>query len=145
MKQSKVKRIMPCETPIQIHSYHIDGMNIVHNSIYVKWLEEIRMVFLDKYYPYANMLEKNFSPVIASTEINYKYPLRLFEKPVGKGWVEEFGRAKWTLNFEIITENKVHCIGRQVGYMVDLTRLKPVPMPEELISQYELEKAAMSD
>jgi len=117
----------------------------VHNSIYVKWLEEIRMVFLDKYYPYANMLEKNFSPVIASTEINYKYPLRLFEKPVGKGWVEEFGRAKWTLNFEIITENKVHCIGRQVGYMVDLTRLKPVPMPEELISQYELEKAAMSD
>lgn len=137
-----VPRIMYCETPIQIHSYHIDSMNIVHNSIYVKWFEEVRMVFLDKYYPYVNMLEKNYSPVIASTELNYKYPLRMFDKPIGKAWVEKFTRAKWILNFEIVTEDKVHCIGRQVGYMVDLTRLKPVPMPEELMAQYEKEKEA---
>jgi len=133
---------MSCEAPIQIHSYHIDAMNIVHNSIYVKWFEEIRMVFLDRYYPYADMLEKNFSPVISSTEVHYKYPLRIFDKPVGKGWVEEFGRAKWILNFEIVTDKRVHCTGRQVGYMVDLARLKPIPMPEKLISQYELEKKA---
>lgn len=141
MKEKDAKRIMACETTIQIHSYHIDSMNIVHNSIYVKWFEEIRMVFLDKYYPYSNMLEQNYSPVIASTEINYKYPLRLFDKPIGKAWVEEFGRAKWILKFEIVTENKVHCEGKQVGYMVDLTRLRPVPMPAELIEQYEKEKS----
>ena len=135
-------RIMYCETPISIHSYHIDSMNIVHNSIYVKWFEEIRMVFLDIYYPYAKMLEQNYSPVIASTELNYKYPLRIFDKPIGKAWVESFGRAKWILNFEISTDSKIHCTGRQVGYMVDLERLKPVPMPEELVSQYEKEKAS---
>ena len=133
---------MACEKPIDIHSYHIDSMNIVHNSIYVKWFEEIRMVFLDEYYPYVNMLEKNYSPVIASTELNYKYPLRMFDKPIGKAWVEEFTRAKWILNFEIVTGDKVHCTGRQVGYMVDLTRLRPVPMPAELIERYEKELAA---
>jgi len=133
---------MACEKPIDIHSYHIDSMNIVHNSIYVKWFEEIRMVFLDEYYPYVNMLEKNYSPVIASTELNYKYPLRMFDKPIGMAWVEEFTRAKWILNFEIITDSKVHCTGRQVGYMVDLTRLRPVPMPAELIERYEKELAA---
>ncbi|MEO9893261.1 thioesterase family protein [Aurantibacter sp.] len=145
MSTSNLKRIMYCETPIQIHSYHIDGMNIVHNSIYVKWFEEIRMVFLDKFFPYAAMLAENFSPVIASTELSYKYPLRVFDKPIGKGWVEKIGRAKWILNFEIVTANKVHCTGRQVGYMVDLTRLKPVPIPEKLVAQYELEKAAQND
>ena len=134
------KRIMYCETPISIHSYHIDSMNIVHNSVYVKWFEEIRMVFLDKYYPYTKMLEQNFSPVIASTEINYKYPLRLFDQPKGKAWVVSFGRAKWILKFEIVTKNKIHCTGRQIGYMVDLTRLKPVPMPEELTNKFEKEK-----
>ncbi|MRI01683.1 acyl-CoA thioesterase [Kriegella sp. EG-1] len=144
MEIPNLNRIMYCETPIQIHSYHIDGMNIVHNSIYVKWFEEIRMVFLDKYYPYAKMLEKNFSPVIASTELSYKSPLRIFDKPIGKGWVEKIGRAKWILNFEIVTDNKVHCTGRQVGYMVDLERLKPIPIPEELVSQFELENAAKS-
>ena len=132
---------MACEKPIDIHSYHIDSMNIVHNSIYVKWFEEIRMVFLDEYYPYVNMLEKNYSPVIASTELNYKYPLRMFDKPIGKAWVEEFTRAKWILNFEIVTGDKVHCTGRQVGYMVDLTRLRPVPMPAELTERYEKELA----
>lgn len=135
---------MSCETPISIHSYHIDSMNIVHNSIYVKWFEEIRMVFLDKYFPYQNMLAENYSPVIASTELNYKYPLRMFDKPIGRGWVESFGRAKWILQFEIITENKVHCTGRQVGYMVDLTRLKPIPMPAGLVDQYEKEKAELA-
>jgi len=142
--KNSVQRIMSCETPISIHSYHIDSMNIVHNSIYVKWFEEIRMVFLDKYYPYTNMLAENYSPVIASTELNYKYPLRLFDKPTGRAWVESFGRAKWILNFEIATAQKIHCTGRQVGYMVDLTRLKPVPMPKELINQYEKEKAALT-
>lgn len=137
------RRIMYCECPITIHSYHIDSMNIVHNSIYVKWFEEIRMVFLDKYFPYAKMLEQNYSPVIASTELNYKYPLRLFDQPVGKAWVESFGRAKWILQFEICTENKIHCTGRQIGYMVDLARLKPVPMPAELVVQYEKEKAEL--
>ncbi len=141
--KAKSNRIMSCEKPIEIHSYHIDSMKIVHNSIYVKWFEEIRMVFLDKYYPYANMLEQNYSPVIASTELNYKYPLTMFDKPIGRGWVEEFTRAKWILKFEIVTGDKVHCTGRQVGYMVDLTRLRPIPMPAELIDQYEKEKAAI--
>lgn len=134
------KRIMDCECPISIHSYHIDSMRIVHNSIYVKWFEEIRMVFLDKYYPYKYMLEKNYSPVIASTELNYKYPLRLTDKPIGRAWVEDFTRAKWILQFEIVTENRIHCTGRQVGYMVDLTRLRPVPMPVELMAQFKKEK-----
>lgn len=137
------KRIMECQAPIHIHSYHIDSMRIVHNSIYVKWFEELRMVFLDKYYPYVNMLEKNYSPVIASTELNYKYPLRLGDKPIGRVWVEEFTRAKWILRFEIATENKLHCTGRQIGYMVDLTRLKPIPMPERLKEQFEKEKVEL--
>lgn len=133
------KKIMYCETPIQIHSYHIDAMNIVHNSIYVKWFEEIRMVFLDKYYPYTNMLADNYSPVLARTEVDYKYPLKMFDKPIGKGWVEEFTRGKWILNFEISTEKRIHCTGRQVGYMVDLTRLRPIPMPKEMMEQYRKE------
>lgn len=143
-EKNGLKRIMYCEAPIHIHSYHIDSMNIVHNSIYVKWFEEIRMVFLDKYYPYVHMLEQNYSPVIASTELKYKYPLRLFDKPMGKAWVEEFTRAKWILNFEIATEQKIHCTGRQVGYMVDLSRLKPIPMPEELTARYQRELESKS-
>lgn len=136
---------MPCECPIQIHSYHIDSMNIVHNSIYVKWFEEIRMVFLDKYFPYEQMLAENYSPVIANTELNYKYPLKIFDKPTGKAWVEEFTRAKWILNFEISTDNKIHCTGRQVGYMLDLTRLRPVPMPAGLVEQYDKELAEIKN
>lgn len=137
-------KIMYCETPIQIHSYHIDSMQIVHNSVYIKWFEEIRMVFLDKYYPYSKMLAENYSPVLARTEVDYKYPLKMFDKPIGKAWVEQFTRGKWILNFEIATENKIHCTGRQVGYMVDLSRLRPIPMPKEMMDRYHKELEAKS-
>jgi len=111
----------------------------------VKWFEEIRMVFLDKYFPYEKMLAENYSPVIANTELSYKYPLKIFDKPTGKAWVEEFTRAKWILNFEISTDNKIHCTGRQVGYMLDLTRLRPVPMPAGLVEQFDKELAEIKN
>ena len=34
--------------PIKVHSYDVDYMRIVNNTVYVKWFEDLRMAMLDK-------------------------------------------------------------------------------------------------
>ena len=133
-------RPMLIERPIKVNGYDIDVMGIVSNIVYIRWFEDLRMAFLDKYWPYAQMVANNQSPVLAHTEVDYKYPLRISDEPIGRLWVAEFSRARWRMEFEIATSDKIHCVGMQHGYVVDLTRKRPIPMPPELLAAYEVEK-----
>ncbi|MEM8890121.1 MAG: thioesterase family protein [Bacteroidota bacterium] len=137
-------KLMLVEMPIRIYGYDIDVMGIVSNLVYVRWFEDLRTEFLARYWPYEQMLEDNMSPVLARTEVDYKYPLKIGEKVMGRLWVEEFSRAKWVMSFEISTEKRVFCLGKQMGYVVDLTRKRPVPMPAGLMEKYEAAKAELA-
>lgn len=137
-------RPMLIECPFKINGYDIDVMGIVSNIVYIRWFEDLRMAFLDKYWPYTRMMADNQSPVLAHTEAEYKYPLSITDEPVGRLWVESFTRARWRMAFEIATEDKVHCTGMQHGYVVDLIRKRPVPMPPELVAVFESEKNQLS-
>ena len=136
---------MLLEMPIKVNGYDIDVMGIVSNIVYVRWFEDLRHHFLDTYWPYEEMLEKGQSPVLAKTEVQYKYPLTIQDKPVvGRVWVNNFGRAKWDMGFEIANANRIFCIGMQMGYIFDLNRKKPIPMPEELVAKYEKSKSELA-
>lgn len=130
-------RPMLLEKPIKINGYDIDVMGIVSNIVYVRWFEDLRYHFLDTYWPYEEMLKNNQSPVLAKTEVEYKFPLTIHDKPIGKVWVEDFGRGKWIMAFEIVIGKKIYCQGKQTGYVVDLIRKRPIPMPEGLRKQFE--------
>lgn len=133
-------RPMLIERPIKINGYDIDVMGIVSNIVYVRWFEDLRMAFLDTYWPYARMVAENQSPVLAHTEVDYKSPLVITDEPIGRLWVAEFSRARWRMEFEIATDKRIHCMGLQHGYVVDLTRKRPIPMPSELVKAFEADK-----
>ncbi len=137
--QQKELRPLLVEKPIRINGYDIDVLGIVSNIVYVRWFEDLRHHFLDKYWPYEEMIKINQSPVLAKTELEYKYPLTIHDKPVGRVWVAHFGRGKWEMCFEISIGNKIACKGKQTGYVIDTNRMKPIPIPEGLRQQYEIE------
>lgn len=132
------------ERNIKIKGYDIDIMGIVNNIVYVRWFEDLRHDFLDMYWPYADMLAQNQSPILAKLEIEYKYPLTIHDHPVGRIWVSYLSRAKWEMGFEIIAENKLNCYGKQSGYIYDLIRKKPVAIPDHLKDKYDASLAALS-
>ena len=125
------------EKNIKINGYDIDVLGIVSNIVYVRWFEDLRHHFLDEYWPYEEMLASNQSPVLAKTEVDYKHPLTIHDQPVGRIWVEHFGRGKWIMRFEILAAGKISCSGRQTGYVIDTQRMKPIPIPEGLRQKYE--------
>lgn len=130
-------RPMFLEMPIKINGYDIDVMGIVSNIVYVRWFEDLRHFYLDTYWPYKEMLKSNLSPILSKTEVEYKYPLTIQDEITGRIWVHEFGRGKWIMAMEIATEQKVVCRGKQTGYIFDMERNRPVPIPEGLRAKYE--------
>ncbi len=125
------------EKQLKINAYDIDVMGIVSNIVYIQWFEDLRYLLLEKYWPYEEMLKINQSPILSKTEIEYKHPLTIFDKPVGGLWVSDMTKARWTIHIEITSNDKLICTGIQTGYFYDLMRKRPVPIPQELLDKYK--------
>ncbi|MER2030573.1 MAG: thioesterase family protein [Solibacillus sp.] len=133
-------KILLAEQPIHINAYDIDAMGIVSNIVYVRWFEDLRMAFLNEHYPLAEMMAVQISPILMKTEIEYKAPLTIFDKPLGRCWMVKVGQSSWEMELEITTEKHTHCIGKQSGCFFDLEKKKVAKIPEPLKKLFEMEQ-----
>ena len=127
---------MLVEQAIKVKSYDTDYMQIVNNTVYVKWFEDLRRLILDEYFPLEEMLKDNNTPILSETYVKYLRPITFNDRPVGKAWIEELKNSRWVTRFEIIENDKVYCEGKQVGYFYNMEKKRPVRFPEELIKFY---------
>ena len=132
-------KIMQVEKDIKVNCYDIDAMGIVSNIVYIRWFEDLRFTFLDKYYPYTVMMRQQVSPILMKTEAQYKAPLTIYDKAVGRCWVVNMTKNRWELELEIISNGKVYCTGRQTGCFYDMGRKRPTLNPQVLYDQYNKE------
>ena len=95
------------ELELSIKSYNIDAAGHVNNAVYIYWLEDLRTSLLEKILPYNILIEKNLHLVVASTTIEYKKPLHLYEKPVGKMRLDKYDRGIFYLSSSMTLNNKI--------------------------------------
>lgn len=145
MKENNVDsgKVMLVKKELKVYAYDIDVMGIVSNIVYVRWFEDLRTKMLDIYFPLKEMLSYGAAPILAKTEIEYKFPVTIDDEPVGEVWVEKMGRSKWELGLRIFSGDRTHCIGKQVGYYYNMQDKRPAPMPQKFYDLYlaEVEKS----
>ncbi len=124
------------EADIYIHAYDVDAMGYVSNIVYIRWFEDMRHYFLDVHYPFERMIADGLSPVLMQVEAEYRKPLTIHDKPQGRIWMEKIGATKWTMNYEIVQGDAVHCFGRQTGYFMELGSQRPARLPENMVSAF---------
>src|SRR5690606_20457772 len=115
-------------------------MGIVSNIVYVRWFEDLRMAFLNEHYSLAEMMAVQISPILMKTEIEYKAPLTIFDKPVGRCWMVKIGQSSWEMELEITTEKHIHCIGKQSGCFFNLEKKRIAKIPDPLKKLFEMEQ-----
>lgn len=125
--------------PIKIRGYDIDVMGIVSNTVYVKYFEDLRHSFLDRYMPYEEMFLEGISPMLLHTEVSYHAPLTILDAPTGEAWITQMGRSKWTMEFRIYSGEIIHCTGKQTGCAFHMKAKKPCPFPTRLLDAYKAE------
>ncbi|WP_373529291.1 acyl-CoA thioesterase [Nostoc sp.] len=121
---------------IPVRTYDIDFVGIVSNIVYIRWLEDLRLKFLDEHLQLNQQLEQGYAPVLAGTEIEYKRPIKLIDQVIGRLWVSNLGRLKWTVQAEILSNNELAAVATQKGVFISLQNSRPIPIPKELQNKY---------
>jgi acyl-CoA thioester hydrolase len=120
-----------------VKTYDIDFANIVHNMVYIRWLEDLRFEMLTKHYSMEEMLADGFSPILTRTEIEYRRAVRLGDVVNGRMWLSELGQTKWTVQAELIVGDKICTTANQNGYFANLKTLRPARVPEKFRQVWE--------
>ena len=136
------RRPLQVELRFKVKTYDTDFAGIVHNMVYIRWLEDLRLQILAEHFPMEEQLAQNQGPILVKTEIAYEGPLRLFDEPVGRMWVSRLGRVRWEVQAEIALEDQVAAKASQSGYFADLSNLRPVRIPTDLREKWRRESGS---
>ncbi len=121
---------------ITVGTYDVDFAGHVSNLSYLRWLEDMRLKLFDNFFPLAKFIEKGLVPVIASTKIDYKKTIRLFDKPIGYMWIDSLGAASIKISACILLNSVVTTEASHVAVFIDQNSGKPVKVPQEIISAF---------
>ena len=121
---------------IPIRTYDIDFAGVVSNIVYIRWLEDLRIEIMNRNYPIAEQIRDGFAPVVLQTNIDYKYALKMGDRPTSSMWVVSLETLRWTVSAEISNAGKVSAIAQQMGIFVNLQTNKPTRVPTRLQQQY---------
>ncbi|HSM56077.1 MAG TPA: thioesterase family protein [Candidatus Sulfomarinibacteraceae bacterium] len=129
------------ELTFTVKTYDIDFANIVHNAVYIRWLEDLRQQILVDHMPIEEMLAQQISPILTRTEIDYRRPVQFGDEVSGRMWVQELGRTRWIVSGEIVSGETVAAAAVQSGYFANLETLAPVRVPQKLRQAWERHQA----
>lgn len=128
------KNLFKVEKDIDIKTYDIDFAGHVNNIVYIRWLEDMRLLWLKKFLPLEELSENNLFPVIRSTHIEYKRQLKMFDKVKAITYLSKMERELiWTLRTEFKSDNKFSAIAEQKGVAFNLKTNKMVGLPATMI------------
>jgi acyl-CoA thioester hydrolase len=130
-------RPLAVELPIEVKTYDVDYANIVHNMVYIRWLEDLRLLLITNHYPLTEVLASGRSPILTRTEIDYLYPTRFGDQVVGRMWLSTLSRVRWTVTAEIHAGPNLAASSIQQGYFADLQTLRPIRIPDPLRRAWE--------
>ncbi|HDA8021551.1 TPA: acyl-CoA thioesterase [Staphylococcus aureus] len=122
--------LLVAEKEIEVNGYDIDAMGVVSNIVYIRWFEDLRTAFINQHMNYSTMINQGISPILMKTEAEYKVPVTIHDKPVGRIYLVKASKMKWVLQFEIVSAHGVHCIGTQTGGFYRLSDKKITSVPQ---------------
>lgn len=131
------KRRFLIEMDIKVRTYDIDSAGHVSNIVYLRWMEDMRLEVLERYFPLKPLIDKGYQPIIASTFIEYKRPVKLFDKPRGSMWLSEIGLASYKFEGQVHLGEQLATHARHTGAFIDIKTGKPRRLPVEFVRRFE--------
>lgn len=125
-------KILPVSLKLRIGTYDIDFAGVVSNIVYIRWLEDLRLRFMEVHYPLEEATKKRTVPLISRLKAHYIQPLRMFDEPLGTVWIEKLGRVRFTMGAEILKEGQKAFEAIQEGCFIHTETKAVLPIPEEL-------------
>ncbi len=125
------------ELDFRAASYDIDFAGVVSNQVYLRWLEDLRLLFLERTTPIEQLFAQGLAPTLVRTEIDYRAPLRLAERVHGLMWLAKVGNTSFTLEARLTKpDGSLVVEARNVCVVLEIKAGRPVPVPEQMRAAY---------
>jgi acyl-CoA thioester hydrolase len=115
--------------PIQIRYIDIDMQQHVNNAVYLSYIEQGRVEYLNKLFP-ENDFQKN-GLIIARTEIDYYDPIFLNEEIYCYTRISKIGTKSFVFENILSSNSSIKCFAQSVMVCFDYTQNTTIPVPDE--------------
>lgn len=112
----------------KINYYETDRMGVVHHSNYIRFLEEARCLWLEKYeMPFATLEENGITIPVLGVNCSYKYHVTFGDTILVNMTIAEYSGVRMTINYEVIEKEtgKIVLLGETKHCFTD-RNLKPI-------------------
>ncbi len=116
--------------PLQLRFADTDALGHVNNACFLSYFELARVAYFNEVL--GDVVDwKSRGIILARTEVDYRFPLFLQDKPVVKVRCSQVGNKSFVMSYLIEEEGKVFAEGNTVMVCYDFVENKPFPMPDE--------------
>ncbi len=137
MNSTEPSRRFETTMAVKVATYDIDYANHVSNIVYFRWLEDMRLQLLEENFPLEELMTAGYMPILASSSIEYKKAIKLFDKPIGHMWIEKIGAATMHFIGEFRVDGQLMTKAGHVGLFIDPVTQKPVRLPKDIVAKFE--------
>lgn len=116
--------------PIQLRFADTDALGHINNANYLSYFEMARVVYFNEIL--GDVIDwKSKGIILARSEVDYRIPLFLNDKPVVKVRCSKLGNKSFIMSYRVEENDKLYAEGQTVMVCFDYIENKPIPMPEE--------------
>lgn len=143
---SESKKQFLADYPVNIEQDVIwgdmDAFEHVNNTVYFRYFEDIRMVFLDKTGVMKHKDDTSIGPILASTQCQFRAPLTFPDKIVVGTRISEIpesGSKRFTMEYAVYSEQHDTIAAKGEGLIVfyDYQAGKSCEVPDELLQAFQ--------
>ena len=133
------KVLLEAEMPFKVEFYDVDTMGVVWHGNYIKYMEAVRCVLLDKIgYGYSEMMKEGFAFPVITINLKYVRSLVFGENAVIKAYLLEY-KDRLRIKYEVFNSaGMVATKGETVQIAVDWnTKETQFESPELFVQRAE--------
>jgi acyl-CoA thioester hydrolase len=127
----------------QVKAYDIDVGGVVHNSVYLLWLDDVRTAFMEKLETIEHQVERGYMPVLSRTEISYRRAVKFGDRPLAQMHLTHLSKARWRIHCDFVVNGVVTTQAVQEGCVIEIASGRPIPVPVPFIRFWEQKQAAL--
>lgn len=133
------KVLLEAEMPFKVEFYDVDTMGVVWHGNYIKYMEAVRCVLLDKIgYGYSEMMKEGFAFPVITINLKYVRSLVFGENAVIKAYLLEY-KDRLRIKYEVLNSAGIVATkGETVQIAVDWnTKETQFESPELFVQRVE--------
>ena len=125
----------PISTEITVQWGDMDALNHVNHTVYLTWMETVRMVYFDR----CGMMEifesENIGPILAGIKADFLFPVVYPDTVVAHTTITRLGKSSFDMHYKITSskkEGRLVATGTASGVMCNYSTGKSTPISNSL-------------